>query len=409
RKARIATPAEAQTLCDNETAVLEYIMSDDKSAAYGDASGHSYCLIIRKNSKTLVPLDGLFDYKKTVADFRTAVIEPNRKRERERLGALLYGKLISPLEKTISGASKIIIVPDGHLAFLPFDALRQNEGAAYLCERYTITLSPSVSVLLMTRERRFSSRKSDLLAFGGAVYSDGEGQGRGRRSGVKRTVGVNTKDFIRTESSRQLPYYDTLSLSWENIPGTLDEVKGIGAVLRAGSDASIYTGKDVTESMVKSLSRSGKLAQYRSVHFACHGYYDADKPAYSAVVLSEVSGSVKTGEDGYLSVPEVAALNFQCDIVTLSACETGLGKIVGGDGVVGLARAFQEAGALRVGVTLWQVADEPTKRFMIALYRKMGSEKIPFSKAMSEIKKEFIRSKEFNDPYFWSSFILYGE
>jgi CHAT domain-containing protein len=263
----------------------------------------------------------------------------------------------------------------------------------------------------MTRTRKIASRSQGLIAFGGADYSDKKESSRGRRAGIKRTSGseIPPDAGIRFGESKSVSYYDLCGLSWENIPGTLNEVREIGDIPFLKKDVLIVTGKDVTESAVKRYSKEGTLAKYRAVHFACHGYYDPEKVAYSSVVFSEVSGRTKTGEDGYLSVPEIAALRFSSDVVTLSACETGLGKFVRGDGVAGLARAFQEAGSARVNVTLWQVADVPTQRFMIALYKRMSAAKSSYSKAMSDTKKEFIRSKEYSDPYFWSSFVLYGD
>src|SRR5208337_2363231 len=116
----------------------------------------------------------------------------------------------------------------------------------------------------------------------------------------------------------------------------------------------------------------GKLKQYSSIHLACHGYYDPEYPAYSAVVFSEVSGKLKNSkDDGYLTVEETALLNLQSDIVVLSACETGLGRMVRGDGVIGLTRAFQVAGSNRVLVTLWSVSDDATEQFMVSMYAKV--------------------------------------
>jgi CHAT domain-containing protein len=404
RKANIATLREAQTLCDDTTAILEYIL--DYSS--GEKEGKAYCLVIKKQSKKIIVLDGSYAFNESASKFRSAVIEPNRGRERERLSGELYGKLLKPLEAELAGMKKIIIIPDGNLSSLPFDALRPDANSPYLCERYTVTLGPSVSVLLMTRERRFTGRRSSLLAFGGAYYSDNSVAARSR--GVRSVSRDEPGPLAMSDRLSQKPseYYRSRSVRWGNIPGTLEEVRDISAVSNAKKDVRIITGADVNESVVKKMSRMGELAAYRTIHFACHGYFDPDRPAFSSVILSEVSGSLKSGEDGYLSVPEVASLKLQADVVTLSACETGLGTEVQGDGVVGLTRAFQEAGASSVHVTLWQVDDDATKRFMISLYRKTVSG-LPLSKAAAETKKEFILSKEFGDPYFWSSFVLYGE
>ncbi len=411
RKPHLATLDEARNICGTDSAILEYIIWEEKDTE-SDASTHrqSYCLVMTGRGQKLVKLDRNFDYTGTIARYRETIIDQNKKKDRDALGVLLYEKLIAPVEGEIGGIKNVIIIPDGSLAFLPFDALRKKTDGPYLCETYSVTLSPSVSILLMVQKRHFSSNRKSFLAFGGAVYSSGSGEKRGKRQ-IAQSGGasVKSKEYFADEGSRGRPlYYRNLGLKWDDIPGTLDEINEIDKNVYKREKTRVIKGAAVSESKIKELSRLNELMRYRSVHFACHGYFDADMPSYSAVVMSEVSGTVKSPEDGYLSVPEVALMKLQADIVNLSACETGLGKIVQGDGIVGLARAFQEAGANRIGVTLWEVADEPTRNFMVSVYRRAVRMKMPFGRAFSETKREFVKSKEYSDPYFWSAFVLYG-
>ncbi len=411
RKPHMATLAEARALCGTDSAILEYVIWEEKDKD-SDAWTHkqSFCLVVTGKGEKLVPLDKDFDYTGTIARYRDSIIDQNKKKDRDALAVLLHEKLVTPVENELGGIRNIIIIPDGSLAFLPFDALRKKSDGPYLCESYSITLSPSVSVMLMVQKRRYGSERKSFLAFGGAVYSSGTGEKRGKHHLAQdKDVTVKSKEYFSEEGSRGRPlYYRNLGLQWDNIPGTLDEINEIDKDVYNKEKTRVIKGAAVSESKIKELSRQNELMRYKSVHFACHGYFDADLPSYSAVVMSEVSGTVKSPEDGYLSVPEVALMKLQADIVNLSACETGLGKVVQGDGVIGLARAFQEAGANRVGVTLWEVADEPTKNFMVAVYRRVVRKKISFGDAFSETKREFIRSPEFGDPYFWSAFVLYG-
>jgi CHAT domain-containing protein/Tfp pilus assembly protein PilF len=409
RKPHIADLAEARSACGPDSAILEYVIWEENS---GEPSSHrqSYCLVITKRGQRLVPLDRDFDYTGTIMKFRDAITGRGGTKERDDLGVLLYEKLIAPVEKETAGVKRIVIIPDGALAFLPFDALRQSIDAPYLCEQFTISLNPSVSVMLMVNKRKVRARRKAFLAFGGAVYSTGGGERRGKhRIAQNKGVTLKSKEYFVGEGTKGRPiYYRNLGLQWDNIPGTLEEVNEIDKSVYKRKKTRVIRGAAVSESKIKELSKHDELMRYKSIHFACHGYYDPDMPSYSAVVLSEVSGSVKSTEDGYLSVPEVVLLKLQADIVNLSACETGLGRIVQGDGIIGLARAFQEAGSNRVGVTLWEVADEPTKNFMIGVYRRAVRGKMSFGDAVSETKREFIRSRAFNDPYFWSAFVLYG-
>ncbi|HNX60087.1 MAG TPA: tetratricopeptide repeat protein, partial [Spirochaetota bacterium] len=154
RKSSTATIPQAQSLCDGESAILEYVC--DAEGRTGNVK--PFCIVIRDKSKSIVSLDASYDFNAGIAKFRETIIEPNRKRERIRIGKELHGKLIEPLIPHLQGVKKLIIIPDGQLAFVPFDALNDNVDGAYLCEKYEITLDPSVSVLLMTRMRKSNAK-----------------------------------------------------------------------------------------------------------------------------------------------------------------------------------------------------------------------------------------------------------
>jgi CHAT domain-containing protein len=280
-----------------------------------------------------------------------------------------------------------------------------------LAERYQLSLAPSVSVLRMVAGRQYGSRAGRWLALGGARYSGESSQAqRGRRSLiVVKPVGEKTKEYYAARGARA--YYEALGYQWDNLPGTRDEVLAVQQTVYGGTGTRVVLGEQASEQLVKQLSASGELAQQRVLHFACHGLFDADYPAYSAVVLSEVSGALKgsSEEDGYLTVEEVALLRLKADLVELSACETGLGKVVQGDGVIGLTRAFLVAGANGVGATLWVVDDLATKEFMVRVYGLVEKEGMSYAEAMVKVKREFIKSKDHSDPYYWSPFVLYGK
>jgi CHAT domain-containing protein len=413
RKPKIATLADAREICGENRAILEYVIweeTDKNNIAYD--TKQSYCIIITKAGAKIVKLDGMFDYTGNIMKYRESVIDEKKSSDRAKLGPVLYEKLIAPVEAELKGISNIVIVPDGALAFLPFDSLRKEKAGLYLCERYNISLSPSVSVMMMVRGRKYDASRNAMIAFGGAVYSNESGVSRGRRAFRRgNDVSILSKEYYAGKVSIDglKGYYLNLGLKWDNLPGTADEVDSINSRVFGKKGTRIIKGKDVTEEKIKELSAQNKLKGYRAIHFATHGYYDQDFPSFSAVVFSDVSKGIKTKEDGYLSVEEAALLKLEADILNLSACETGLGRIVSGDGVIGLTRAFQVAGANSVGVTLWQVADDATRDFMIGVYTKKEKKGMSFGKAFNETKREFIKSKEFREPYFWSPFVLYGE
>jgi CHAT domain-containing protein len=217
---------------------------------------------------------------------------------------------------------------------------------------------------------------------------------------------------------------------WENLPGTLVEVN---AIQDAVEGAELVTGTDVNETTVKVLSAHGQLANYKILHFATHGAVDPVIPDLSALVLSlpgtaGVSPAVEEdkmsilpgagempavpGEDGYLRAGEIINLNLKADFVNLSACETGLGKLYSGEGVVGLTQAFLLAGANGLSVSLWSVADESTAQFMVAVYTLIEEEELNYADAITDVKRRFIHG-DFDDawkaPYFWAPFVYYGK
>ena len=154
------------------------------------------------------------------------------------------------------------------------------------------------------------------------------------------------------------------------------------------------------------------MAQYRLLHFATHGLVVPEVPELSALVLSQdAEANTTAGEDGYLRMAEIAQLNLSADVVTLSACETGLGQLVGGEGVVGLTQAFIEAGAGGVSASLWQVSDRSTSVFMQEVYRKVQEEDLSFGAAHTAVKRGFIRGDYLNAwraPYYWAPYVYYG-
>jgi CHAT domain-containing protein len=113
------------------------------------------------------------------------------------------------------------------------------------------------------------------------------------------------------------------------------------------------------------------------------------------------------GEDGYLRMGEIEGLDIEAEFVNLSACETGLGQIYGGEGVVGLTHSFLVGGANGLSVSLWQVADESTMEFMVNMYRLVREKGMRYDRAITEIKRDFIGGR-YSDPFYWAPFVYYG-
>jgi CHAT domain-containing protein/tetratricopeptide (TPR) repeat protein len=317
----------------------------------------------------------------------------------------LYSFLIGPFQKYLHGKSKLIIIPDGILNFLPFETLIDDQGN-YLVEGYHITYAQSLGVLELIKKRQYSQNRKPLLAFGGAVY---EGQKYEEEMFEHKTTLTSLQKqvdiLLRRKSSLQPIYAQLGRGGWENLPATLDEVKAIQTIV---TGVDLLTGKNVNEITVKHLSDIGELADYKVIHFATHGDANPYIPELSALVLSQVE---EGEEDGYLRTGEIMKLNLKADFVNLSACETGLGKLYSGEGVVGLTQSFLIAGANGLSVSLWQVADESTALFMTALYSSVETQGLSYAEAMTTVKRHFINGdfgEAWKAPYFWAPFVYYG-
>jgi CHAT domain-containing protein len=206
-----------------------------------------------------------------------------------------------------------------------------------------------------------------------------------------------------------------------DLPATEVEVDEIGKLLH--STESVFKHEKATKHRVKDYSSRGLLKGYKYLHFATHGFVSDELPALSALVLAPDEGSK---EDGFLTVGEVYGLELTSDLVTLSACELGLGKLEKGEGVIGFTRAFMYAGTPSVAVSLWSVADDRTAVLMQDFYKNMANG-MPRDRALQQAQVSMIHqadskntsmnratqpvnsaTESANHPYFWAPFVLYG-
>lgn len=153
--------------------------------------------------------------------------------------------------------------------------------------------------------------------------------------------------------------------------------------------------------------KSAKLGNYQYIHLATHGFVNEQSPELSGLLLAH--DTTGQDEDNVLYMGELYNLQLQADLVTLSACETGLGKMVEGEGVVGLSRALTYAGAQNILVSLWKVNDASTAALMVDFYKILiQADEQEISSALREAKLAMIKTGKFSDPYYWSAFVLMG-
>ncbi|MCA1632937.1 MAG: CHAT domain-containing protein [Acidobacteria bacterium] len=187
--------------------------------------------------------------------------------------------------------------------------------------------------------------------------------------------------------------------------GTREEAQQIARLAAAsGRKADKWLDLEASEANIEDRD----LRQYRVLHFATHGLLNAERPQFTGVVLSLV-GNNETS-DGFLRTDEIFNLRLSSPLVMLSACETGLGKEMRGEGVIGLTRAFMYAGAPAVGVSLWSVADKSTAELMTDFYKNLlGKAGPPPTAAMRAARLQMIANKKYSAPFYWAPFVLNGD
>ena len=358
-----------------DTALIEFVLSEQKSFAW----------VIQQGKLTAVMLPPGQEIEALVKQYRDVfagnISSLNAAQEIAKQKAQsqqIYKKLFQPLAPYLVKARKLVIVPDGVLAYLPFETLvNENKPVpSYLLERFAISYAPSASALaaLTAHRHATASDAKGIIAFGDPQYS-------------KTAAGA--AQSVRGNELRQLPY-------------TRMEVNEITALFPA-AERRVFLGLDAQEQNVK----SEPLGQYRYVHFAAHGIIDEDYPARSGIMLSIGTGST---EDGMLQMSEVMRLKLNADLVTLSACRSGLGKLLNGEGMIGLTRSFLYAGAESVAVSLWSVNDIATASLMKSFYKYLQAGKSK-DEALQAAKLELLKGQQraWRHPYYWAPFVLVGK
>ncbi len=350
-----------------------------------------------------------------------------RARDLERLSKRLYRVLVEPARGAVAASDRVLLVPDGPLHLLPFGALlRETSAASPDDARYLAEWKPLHTVLSATvyAELKKTRRSAPPASSGGpllAAFGD-------PRYPRKITHG-NPEDVAdaRLRSAARLGFLGEL----EPLPHSRREVEGIAA-LYPSDTAKTYLGRDATEERAKAVSRDTRM-----LHLAAHGRVDDRFPLNSWLALSLPEAPADGQDNGLLQVWEIfERVRLDADLVVLSACESGLGQEQGGDGLIGLTRAFQYAGARSVLASLWQVRDQATAELMVRFYRHLRSG-LPKAEALRAAQLELIRgpveirpasggridssgkaepgadgepvTKDFSAPYYWAAFQLIGD
>jgi len=421
-----------QKVLDDKTLLLEYALGVD----------NSYLWAADAQSVRLFKLPPRLTLDKLAADLRAQLI-PARLQRRivgidvaadtsRGLGVIsasddaggfvaassaLYKAAVEPANAMI-GEKRLLIVADGGLNYVPFEALVKTGASGdysslpYLIKSNEIVYAPSSSAVAAIRQQGPRSTGRAMLIVADPVFNSNDARARtvaaAAPSGETRGLGIES---ALTDVTGQGAVAAAESAKMQGLPlarlsGTRTEADQIVKLARsAGAQPDVWLDLDASEENIDNRD----ITKYRVVHIATHGLLNAERPQFTGLVLSLVGNK---GQDGFLRTDEVFNLRLGSPLVMLSACETGLGKEKRGEGVIGLTRAFMYAGAPTVGVSLWSVADKSTADLMTDFYKRLltaGSTESSPSGAMRGAQLAMISAKKYSAPFYWAPFILVGD
>jgi CHAT domain-containing protein/tetratricopeptide (TPR) repeat protein len=409
---------EIQAQLDDDTQLLEYSLGEQRSylwsitkdslASYELPKEETiaaraldvYKLLSARNSKKNG--ETAFQRRKRVADADAKLPEAS-----QALSQILLAPVAGKL-----GSKRVVIVADGELQYIPFamlpmplgdEAFGPGDRKPLIVSNEVVTI-PSASVLAIQRTE-LAGRQSAPKTL--AVIADPVFDRSDTRVKLSSLVAINDAGGQRKSDTRGLEHIAETDEAGrpviKRLPFTRTEAERL---MSLAPQTTSFKETDFSANRDNVLS--GDLAQYRYIHFATHGFLDTERPGLSALILSMVDQNGGP-RDGFLRANDIYNMRLPAELVVLSACQTGLGKDVKGEGLIGLTRGFMYAGARRVVVSLWSVNDKATSDLMAKFYRGMLKDNERPAAALRAAQIEMWKQKKWQSPYYWAAFTMQGE
>jgi CHAT domain-containing protein/tetratricopeptide (TPR) repeat protein len=368
--AQVASTKDLSALLeDSSTAVLEFLVLSDKVVTFvarKSPGGVSVHLSTRDISNKLLA-DQVAKLQSKIAKGDLTFPADSRQ---------LYDLLVRPVSPILTGAKRLVIIPDGPLWNLPFQAL-MDENGKYLAEKMAVSYAPSLTALREMQKKareRTPSKDAELVAFGNPTVA----------AETEKRVGQVFMD----EKLEPLP-------EAERLVNTLAKMYG-------PQRSRIYTGAAAREEMAKQ-----EAPKYRIVQFATHGILNDISPMYSHLVLAQ--DEKDPNEDGLLEAWELKDLDLKADMVILSACDTARGKISNGEGIIGMTWAAFIAGAPTTVASQWKVESSSTTELMLEFHRQLLSGKVSKAEALRRAQLKLMRNPKYKHPSYGAAWVFVGD
>jgi CHAT domain-containing protein len=396
---------DAQQLLDDDSILLEYALGDPRS----------YVWVVSRNWSSVHQLPARAEIEASakrvhdlfVACQAVAGESVTQRDERENkanqelpIAAATLSKLVlAPIAGSL-GNKRLLIVADGALQYIPFQSLSDPDSTTeFLIAKHELIYQPSASalaaILSEARERRAAS--NTVAVFADPVFELNDPRvKRGNAEPAEQEQSKEVRQALRDVG---------LTADGVEIPRLLasrDEAEAIMSAAPSGGGLKA-TGFEASRQRVL----TGDLNRYRIVHFATHGLINNEHPEMSGIVLSLLDEQGRS-QDGFLRLHDIYNLHLSADLVVLSACSTGLGKDIKGEGLVGLTRGFMYAGASSVVASLWKVDDNATAELMKHFYQAMFTKQLTPAAALREAQLQMSRDKRWSAPYYWAGFVIQG-
>jgi CHAT domain-containing protein/Tfp pilus assembly protein PilF len=435
------TSTEIQLALDQDTLLLEYALGEKRS----------YVWAVTPDSITGFQLESRDKIEAVANRLVEALTARNRKepsetfqqekarvdkadRDYAEAAQQLSKMVVEPVASLLVNRNRLVIVADGALQYVPFAALpisvptaqgtntqkatSATNVATTLITNHELVSLPSASVLALQR-RELANRKAAPLKL--AILADpvfdlhdprvatalARPSRKGSNTSASKAATPSQNPTPKTDNSTLVSALRDVGL---NADGTLRRL--LFSRTEAADISRLVPPKESLKALDFKASRatamSGELSKYQYVHFATHGVLSLEHPELSGIALSMVNEKGQK-QDGYLRLYEIYNLDLPAELVVLSACETGVGKQIRGEGLIALTRGFMYAGAKRVVASLWKVDDSATAALMAQFYKEMFVSGRTPAAALKEAQKTISQQPRWRSPYYWAGFVLQGE